>query len=413
MRRRLPRREDLRQLVGVRPLETNPTERRLRRALTIEDLRTVAARRTPRSVFDFAEGAASGEQSLRRARESYADLEFRPGVLRNVSTVDTATSVLGGRFDLPFGVAPVGLTRLLHTEGELAGAAAAAQAGIPFTLSTMATTSIERIVDEVPGVSAWFQLYMWKDRRRSMDLVQRAAAAGCEVLVLTVDVPVPGARLRDQRNGFTIPPQLTPRTILDLGSRPAWWFNLLTTEPLEFATLSSWPGTIAELLDEMFDPTVDFADLEWIRDQWPGKIVVKGIQTVADAERVVSLGVDGIVLSSHGGRQLDRAPVPFHLVPQVRDRISDSACVLVDTGVLSGADIAAALAMGADFVLVGRAYLYGLMAGGRRGAVAAVQILEAELRRTMALLGVSRVADLEPAHVRQLSRRAPVPAAGA
>jgi L-lactate dehydrogenase (cytochrome) len=211
---------------------------------------------------------------------------------------------------------------------------------------------------------------------------------------------VAGARLRDARNGFSIPPALTARTVADAAMHPAWWVNLLTTEPLTFASLSSWNGTIAELLDALFDPTMTLADLEWVRSQWDGPLVIKGIQTVEDARTVFDAGVDAIVLSNHGGRQLDRAPVPLRLLPEVREALGPDKEVMLDTGVMSGADVVAAVALGASSVMVGRAYLYGLMAGGEAGVQRAVDILGAEVRRTMALLGVPTVADLRPHHVR-------------
>jgi isopentenyl diphosphate isomerase/L-lactate dehydrogenase-like FMN-dependent dehydrogenase len=295
----------------------------------------------------------------------------------------------------------------MQTEGEIAGVTAAEAAGIPYTLSTMGTTSIEDVAAAAPGARKWFQLYMWRDRDRSMALVDRAAKAGFDTLVVTVDVPVAGARLRDTRNGFTIPPTLTPRTVANALPRPAWWFNLLTTEPLAFASLDSWSGTVGDLLDTMFDPTVTYDDLVWIRDQWPGKVSVKGVQTVDDARRLADAGVDAIVLSNHGGRQLDRAPIPFHLLPEVSKALkadNSNAAIMLDTGIMSGADIVAALALGADFTLIGRAYLYGLMAGGRAGVDRVLQILEKDMARTMALLGVSRISELTPDHVRLLGK---------
>src|SRR6202012_1162557 len=239
---------------------------------------------------------------------------------------------------------------------------------------------------------------MWRDRERSMGLVQRAAAAGFDTLLATVDVPVSGARFRDNRNGMTIPPSLTLRTILDAVPHPKWWFDLLTTEPLAFASLDRWPGTVAEYLTTMFDPSLTFDDLEWIKDQWPGKLVVKGIQTLDDARAVVDRGVDGIVLSNHGGRQLDRAPVPFHLLPPVARELGKDTEILMDTGIMSGADVVAAVALGARSTLIGRAYLYGLMAGGEAGVRRAVEILSGQLTRTMRLLGVSCLEELSPKH---------------
>jgi L-lactate dehydrogenase (cytochrome) len=383
------------------------TARRLSKALTIEDLRTLAKRRTPKAAFDYTDGAAEEELSLSRARQAFRDIEFHPTILRDVAAVDTGRQVLGDRVELPFGIAPTGFTRLMHTEGELAGARVAARHGIPFSLSTLGTSSIEEVRAANPKGRNWFQLYMWKDRDRSMALVERAAAAGYDTLLVTVDVPVAGARLRDTRNGMSIPPTLTLRTVLDAAPHLRWWFDLLSTEPLSFASLDRWPGTVAEYLDTTFDPTVTFDDLAWIKSQWPNKLVVKGIQTLDDARAVAELGVDGLVLSNHGGRQLDRAPVPFHLLPSVARELGGSCEILLDTGIMSGADIVAAVALGARFTLVGRAYLYGLMAGGEAGVERAMEILSSQVNRTMRLLGVTSLDELAPRHVTQLQRLAP------
>ncbi len=407
-RRRVPHPRDLAPLLQFKKPQLNATHRRLASALTIEDLRRIAKRRTPKAAFDYTDGAAEDELSLARARQAFRDIEFHPTILRDVSSVDTSATVLGGPVAQPFGIAPTGFTRLMHTAGETAGARAAARAGIPFALSTLGTASIEDVKQANPHGRNWFQLYMWKDRDRSMALVERAAAAGYDTLLATVDVPVAGARHRDTRNGMSIPPTLTLRTVLDAIPHPRWWFDLLTTEPLSFASLDRWPGTVAEYLDTMFDPTVNFDDLVWIKKQWPNKLVVKGIQTLDDARAVAELGVDGIVLSNHGGRQLDRAPVPFHLLPSVTAELGDTTEILLDTGVMSGADIVAAIALGARFVLVGRAYLYGLMAGGEAGVDRAVEILSQQVRRTMQLLGVRSLSELGPRHVTQLHRLRPV-----
>lgn len=407
VKRRFPRPKELAPLMRFKTPTVNVKKRRLQSALTIADLRAIAQRRTPKAPFDYTEGAAEGELSLARARQAFSDIEFHPAILRDVSAVDTGWEVLGQRVELPFGIAPTGFTRMMHTEGEVAGASAAAAAGIPFSLSTMGTTSIEDVRAAAPDGRNWFQLYMWKDRERSMQLVERAAAAGFDTLLVTVDVPVAGARLRDKRNGFSIPPALTVGTIVNAIPRPWWWWDFLTTEPLAFASLSSWDGTVAELLDFMFDPTVTYDDLRWIKEQWPGKLVVKGVQTVDDAKRLTDLGVDGITLSNHGGRQLDRAPIPFHLLPAVVREVGKDTEVHLDTGIMSGADIVASVALGARFTLIGRAYLYGLMAGGREGVDRAIEILRGEITRTMKLLGVRSLDELEPGHVTQLQRLVP------
>ncbi|WP_283136410.1 alpha-hydroxy acid oxidase [Rhizohabitans arisaemae] len=397
--RRLARWSELRPLLRWRPLVVDGVDRRLSRAHTIADLRSLARRRTPRPVFDYVDGAAENEIGIERAYAAYRDLEFHPRVLRDVSVVDTSVDILGGPSPLPLVLAPTGFTRMMHHEGEIAVARAAARAGVPYTLSAMGTTSIEDLVHAVPGARHWFQLYLWRDRDAGARLIERAAAAKYEALVLTVDTPVAGARLRDVRNGLTIPPTLTPRTLAAMARHPSWWFNLLTTRPLEFASLTSWHGTVAELVNQMFDPRADLRDLSWLRGRWPGKLVVKGVQSVEDAVAVVERGADAVVVSNHGGRQLDRAPTPLELLPRVVDAVGAKAEVLVDTGIRSGADLVAARALGASAGMVGRAYLFGLMAGGERGVCRALGILEQEAVRTLQLLGVARMADLSAGHV--------------
>ena len=405
--RRIPRPRDLAPLLKFKKLELNAKKRRLQSALTIYDLRTIAKRRTPKAAFDYTDGAAEAEVSLARARQAFEDVQFNPSILRDVSHVDTTRTVLGGPVALPFGLAPTGFNRMMQTEGEIGAASAAGAAGIPFSLGTLGTCSIEDVKAANPHGRNWFQLYMWKDRDRSMALVDRAAAAGFDTLLVTVDVPVGGVRLRDVRNGMTIPPTLTLKTIVNAIPRPAWWINFLTTEPLAFASLDRWSGTVSSMMDTMFDPTITFEDLAWIKEQWPGKLVVKGVQNVDDAKKLASMGVDGIVLSNHGGRQLDRAPIPFHLLPDVVREVGKDTEILLDTGIMSGADIVAAIALGARFTLVGRAYLYGLMAGGREGVDRTIQILSSQIARTMRLLGVNSLDELEPGHVTQLERLVP------
>lgn len=397
-RRQLPRWSELKPLLRARKPLLNPTDRRLSRAHTIGDLREIARRRTPRAVFDYTDGAAESETSLRRARDAFRDVEFHPRVLRDVSRIDTGTDILGRRSELPFSLAPTGFTRMMQHEGERAVVRVAQRAGIPYGLSTMGTTSIEDTAAAGPHARKWFQLYVWRDRSAGKELVARAREQGYEALMLTVDTPVGGARLRDVRNGLTVPPALTPRTVADAAMHPAWWFNLLTTEPLGFATFRRWEGTVAELIDKMFDPTLNFDDVEWLRGLWDGPLIIKGIQNSADAKRVVDSGADAVILSNHGGRQLDRAPTMLELVPQVREALGDRAQIMLDTGILNGADIVAALARGADSCLVGRAYLYGLMAAGEAGVERAVEILRTEIERTMRLLGVSSVDELDSSY---------------
>ncbi|MFH8655692.1 alpha-hydroxy acid oxidase [Streptomyces afghaniensis] len=398
-KRRLPRPRETAQLLRPRPFVLDPTDRRLSRAYSVPDLRRLARRRAPRAVFDYTDGAAEGEISLLRARRTFRDIEFHPHVLRGVADPDTGTEILGKRSALPFAFAPTGFTRMMHHEGERAVVAVAEQAGIPYALSTMGTTSIEDVARAAPGARRWFQLYVWHDRGAGAELMRRAEEAGYDTLLLTVDTPVGGSRLRDLRNGLTIPPRLSLSTFLDGAAHPSWWLDLLTTEPLTFASLSSWDGTVAELINAMFDPGLDYEDLDWVRQSWPGKLVVKGIQNTEDARDVVKHGADAVLLSNHGGRQLDRAPTPLELLPRVRDEIQEEAEIWLDGGILSGADIVAAIARGADACLIGRAYLYGLMAGGERGVRRAVDILRTEIVRTMQLLGVRSTAELRPEHV--------------
>jgi L-lactate dehydrogenase (cytochrome) len=398
--RRLMRPREIRPLLKLRPPVVDPIERRLSNARTIGDLRKIARRHTPRAVFDYADGAADGELSLRRARQLFRDLEFVPSVLRDVSNLSTTTHPLGRESTQPFGFAPAGFMRLMHHAGEAAVGAVAARRRIPYALSTMGTVSIEDLAVAAPDGRLWFQLYVWRDRAASAELVARAAAARYEALMLTVDTPIGGNRLRDARNGFTLPPTLSLRTLGDMALHPGWWGNLLTTPPLAFASLTAWDGTVAELVDNLFDPSMTIDDLAWVRSMWAGPLIVKGIQSVADARLVVDAGADVVVLSNHGGRQLDRAPLPLRLLPEVIAEIEDRAEVWLDTGVTNGADIVAGIALGADFVLVGRAYLFGLMAGGERGVDRAAEILSTELARTMRLLGATRISDLTPEQVR-------------
>lgn len=408
VKRQIPNPNEIFDLLHFKKPDLNAKRRRLQSAQTIWDLRTIARRRTPAAAFDYTDGAAEGEISLRRARQAFRDVEFHPDILRPAPSVDTSCQILGGTSAMPFGIAPTGFTRLMQTEGEVAGAGAAGAAGIPFTLSTLGTASIEEVRDANPHGRNWFQLYVMRKREISYSLVERAARAGFDTLMFTVDTPVAGARLRDRRNGFSIPPQITAGTVLNAIPRPWWWFDFLTTPKLEFASLKSTGGTVGQLLDSAMDPTISYDDLEVIRSMWPGRIVIKGVQNIPDAKRLLDHGVDGIILSNHGGRQLDRAPVPFRLLPELVREVGSDATVMIDTGIMNGADIIASVALGARFTIIGRAYLYGLMAGGRAGVDRTIEILSEEVVRTMKLLGVSSIEELEPRHVTQLTRLVPV-----
>ncbi|WP_454812776.1 alpha-hydroxy acid oxidase [Paenarthrobacter nitroguajacolicus] len=409
LKRQVPKIKDFAPLLKFKIPEVNATARRLADAHTIADLRRIAKRRTPTGPFDYTDGAADQEISIGRSRQAFLDVEFQPGILNDVSKVNLTTPVLGKESALPFGMAPTGFTRMMHSAGERAVASAAAKAGIPYALSTVGTTSIEDVAAAAPSGRRWFQLYLWKNRERSLELIENAEKSGYDTLFITVDSPTSGNRVRDMRNGMSIPPQLTVKTLLDASYRPAWWINFLTTEPYTFTFDVKRTGSIQDLATALSDSSVTFEDLRWLRTAWKGHLIVKGIQTVADAEQAFEYGADGIVVSNHGGRQLDRSPVPFHLLPRIVDRVGERGTVMLDTGITHGADIVAAIALGANFTLVGRAYLYGLMAGGEAGVHRCIEILSTEIERTMKLLGVTSVAELNPDHVRVLTRTVPVP----
>lgn len=407
MKHQLPDLDYLKSMMVFSNPFKNPKVARLDKAQTLWDLRNIARRRTPKGPFEYTFGAAENEVGLQRAYDAFRDVEFHPSILHDVSLVDTGWDVLGKRVEFPVGIAPTGFTRLMHAAGEKAGARAAANYGVPFALSTLGTTGPEDVRAASPSGRLWFQLYMMKERSRSYDLVERAKAQGFDTLLVTVDTPVAGARHRDKRNGMSFPPALTLQTILNAAPKPEWWFNFLTTEPLEFAAVRNWNGTVGELLDSMFDPTITYDDLAEIRDLWGGKVVVKGVQNVEDAKKLADFGVDGIQLSNHGGRQLDRAPVPFRLLPEVAKEVGRDVELHVDTGIMSGADVVAAVAHGARYTQVGRGYLYGLMAGGEMGVNRMLSILTGEVARVMRLLGVASLEELEPKHVTMLDELRP------
>jgi L-lactate dehydrogenase (cytochrome) len=398
--RRLPRWSELSTLLKPRRFELDATERRLARAATIDDLRALARRRTPRAVFDYADGAAEREIGLRRSREAFARVELIPTALRDVSNVDTSTTILGRPARLPLAFAPTGFTRLFHHEGERAVVRVAEREGIPASLSTVGTITIEDFAAQAPGATKWFQLYVWRDRGKSAALVERAKAAGYDALLFTVDVPVSGLRLRDVYNGLIFPPELTARTLAGIARHPSWWLNVLTTAPLRFAMIEEDLRTVARVADGLFDAALTTDDIGWLRELWGGPLVVKGILTADDARRAVDLGADGVVVSSHGSRQLDLSPTPLEALPAVVEAVGDRAEVFLDSGITSGTDVVAAVAMGARACLVARSYCYGLMAGGERGVQRAAEILRTEMVRTMALLGAGSVSDLTPERVR-------------
>ena len=394
--RQVPRWSELRPLLSFERPGLPDRAHRLQRAADIGDLRRIAQRRTPKAAFDYVDGAALSEQTARGSRRAFDAVELIPRVLRGIGEVDLRVRIAGGESALPMGIAPTGFTRFMHSEGEDAGAAAARRFDIPFSLSTMGTRSVEQVAEVSGEGRRWFQLYLWKDRRASEELVRRAWETGYDTLLVTADTPVAGLRLRDTRNGMTIPPKLRLSTVLDASYRPEWWLNFLSTDPLSFASLSGSGASLPEVINSMFEPTLDFEDLEWIRSVWPGKLFLKGVLGVEDAQRAVAAGADGVVVSSHGGRQLDRVVQPLRALPRIREALGPDAEIIYDSGVLSGTDAIIALALGADFTLIGRAYLYGLMAGGQEGVERALELLEQEMRVTMHLLGVATVDELHP-----------------
>jgi L-lactate dehydrogenase (cytochrome) len=388
--------------VRFREFESDSAERRLRRAVNVDDLRSIARRRLPRGVFDYIDGAAEDERSLAKNAGAFVRVEFRPNVLRDVSEIDTSTTLFGTPVSMPLVLAPTGYTRLTHSDGELSVARAAARAEVPYSLSTMSTRSIEEVAAVSDGPK-WFQVYTWKDRGLVRELVERSAAAGYEALWLTVDTAVLGNRERDARRGFTVPPKVGPGTLLDGVLHPGWTWDFLTHEPIEFANVAHVPeraGGQAEMgraayVMANFDQRLSWSDVEWLQSIWDGPIVLKGIQTVDDAQRALALGVQGIALSNHGGRQLDDAPVPLELVEPVRQAVQDGATIICDGGIRRGSDVVKAIALGADACSIGRAYLYGMGAAGERGVDHVLEMFREGIRRTMALTGRRSIGEID------------------
>ena len=333
---------------------------------------------------------------MSRSRETFAQLEFHPWILRDVATVDTSTTILDKHSALPFGLAPTGFTRMMHHTGEPAVARAAGKAGIVHALSTLGTTSARDLAVAAPETNRWFQLYLPKDRGIASELLAGAVESGSSALVVTVDTVVPGVRLRDVRNGLSFPPALSLRTLGGMAIHPKWWFRMLTGDPLNFASLQGLEGSLPEILAKIWDPSLSLADIEWVRQQWTGPLVIKGIQRVDDVKFAFDLGADAVILSNHGGRQLDRAVAPIRILREAVESQGDRGEIYIDGGITNGADVVACVALGARLCFVGRAYLYGLMAGGQAGVERAIEILAADVVRTMRLLGATSLADLRP-----------------
>jgi L-lactate dehydrogenase (cytochrome) len=393
--------DTLRSVIRFERIETDPVERRLRRAASVEDLRRLAKRRLPGGVFDYIDGAAEDERTLAAHEAAFARVGFRPRVLRGLEKVDITTTLLGRPLAYPLVLAPTGFTRIADPDGELAGARAAARAGLPYTLSTLSTRSIEA-VRAVSDGRLWFQVYAWRDRALVQEMIQRAAAARYEALMLTVDTAVFGRRERDVRRGFSLPPTIGPGTIVDGARHLAWTWKFVRSEPIRFANVlgrdvgdGASPVTLSDYINSQFDPALSWSDIEWLRSVWSGPIVLKGIQTDADAVLAADAGVDAIALSNHGGRQLDGAPAAFSLVAPVADAVGGRVEIICDGGVRRGSDIVKAVAGGATAAMAGRAYLYALGAAGERGVERVLEWFGNDISRVMTLLGAGSVAELD------------------
>ncbi len=391
--------ETFRSVVDFKPLETDPVARRLARAANVEDLRAIAKRRLPFGVFDYIDGGAEDERALRESVSSYSKLQFQPRILRDVSNIDTSTTLFGKKLAMPLVMAPTGFGRIAHSQGELAVARAAARAGVPYSLSTMGTRSIEEVADVCDGAK-WYQVYTWRDRGMVKDMVDRAAEAGYEALELTVDTAVLGRRERDVRRGYTLPPKIGLGTILDGAIHPGWTLDFLRNEPITFSNVANQDDgsgsavTLSEYINSQFDPALSWDDVEWLASIWDGPIMLKGVQSVADAKQAVASGVAGIKLSNHGGRQLDDAPNSVEMIEPVVQEVGGQIAVICEGGARRGSDIVKALALGADAVAIGRPYLYALGAAGERGVDHLLDLFDDGLRRTMALTGCKTIDDI-------------------
>jgi L-lactate dehydrogenase (cytochrome) len=372
----------------------NPYKGQLLRAQTIADLADIAKKRTPEVVFDYVEGGAVDEIAYDRTRQAYSRIEFNSRVLRDVSKIDTTEKILGKVVDIPICFAPTGYTRLMHHVGEPAVANVASKKNLIYALSTMGTTSPEELAKAVPDSRRWFQLYIMKNRSDSLAVIKQAKDNGFEALVLTVDTPVAGLRYRDNRNGLTVPPKIRLNTVFAIARKPIWWLNLFTTGKLEFAAFRGWDKPLSQLAGLIFDPSTTMKEITWLRSVWKGPIIVKGIQNVEDAKAVAKLGVQGIILSNHGGRQFDRGQVPLEILPEVVKAVGNKVEIYIDGGIMSGLDALGAIALGAKAVFIGRAYLYGAMANGEAGVEQVIEIMRREFENGMALSGATNIAEV-------------------
>lgn len=372
----------------------NPYKGKLLRAQTIDDLAQIAKKRTPKVVFDYVEGGAVDEIAYSRSRDAFTRIEFNTRVMRDVSKIDTSEKILGKTVDIPICFAPTGYTRLMHHVGEPAVANVAIKKNLIYALSTMGTTSPEELATAVPNSRRWFQLYIMKNRSDSLAIIKQAKDNGFEALVLTVDTPVPGLRYRDNRNGLTVPPKIRINTVFAIARKPIWWLNLFTTGKLEFAAFRGWDKPLSELGGLIFDPSTTMKEISWLRSVWKGPIIVKGIQSVDDAKAVAKLGIQGIILSNHGGRQFDRGQVPLEILSDVVKAVGNKVEIYIDGGIMSGLDALGAIALGAKAVFIGRAYLYGAMANGEAGVEQVIEIMRREFENGMALSGATNIAEV-------------------
>jgi len=367
----------------------------------IEDLRAVARRKVPKAFFEYADGGSYNEETLRANRAELEPIKLRQRVMVDVSERSLATTIVGQKVSAPFALAPIGLCGMQYGDGEILSAQAAEEAELPFILSTMSINSIEQVA-EATTKPFWFQLYVIRDRGFSKDILSRAAKAGCSALVLTVDLQVLGQRHRDIRNGMTVPPQIRIKNIIDMATKPEWVFSILKGKSKTFGNLAGHVKgmddvtSLAQWTNHQFDPALNWKDVDWIKKIWPGKLIIKGILDVEDAKTAVKLGADAIVVSNHGGRQLDGAPSSISALPPIAQAVGSDTEVLFDGGIRTGSDMLRALALGAHACLIGRAYIYGLGAGGKAGVAKAIDILKKELSVAMALTGTTRVSDIGP-----------------